>query len=106
MTFGGTRMANRVFWGNSIGVAPYMHYRLTSIANGTGGQTLIGYNTSDCDGSFTPTDDQNTHTCFPQYIKPQIAAAGWTWFQKYTVHSVTDQDLTGGSPDEVTTYAY
>ena len=106
VNFGGTRMANRVFWGNTIGVAPYMHYRITSVTNGAGGQTLVAYNGSDCDGTFTPTVSQNPHTCFPQYIKPQIAAAGWTWFQKYTVQSVTDQDLTGGSPDEVTTYAY
>ena len=63
--------------------------------NGAGGQTLVAYNNSDCDATFTPAPDQNPYRCFPQYIKPQVAPAGWAWFQKYTVDSVTAQDLTG-----------
>jgi len=46
--FGGTAMANMVDWGANIGVSPYAHYRLTSIVNGMGGQTLVEYSTVEC----------------------------------------------------------
>lgn len=105
--FGGTLMANRVDWGNGIGVAPYSHYRLTSINTGTGGQTTVGYSPVECaNGAPKQNSDANPYRCFPQYSKPIIAPAGWVWFNKYVVTQVTDTDLTGGSPDEVTSYAY
>jgi hypothetical protein len=108
VTFGGTRMANRVDWGDDIGVAPYMHYRLTTISNGTGGETDIAYSGVPCTRTDSETIDaaNNSKLCFPQYFKPAIAPAGWGWFNKYTVTSVTDRDLTGGSPDEIWSYAY
>jgi RHS repeat-associated protein len=106
LTFGGTAMYNRKDWGNDIGVAPYTHYRLTSIKNGAGGQTVVNYNAADCSRTTIPDPETNTFRCFPQYFTPADAAPGFGWFQKYTVHSVTDQDLTGGSPDVTTTYDY
>jgi RHS repeat-associated protein len=106
MTFGGTQMFNRVDWGNDIGVAPYVHYRLTSIVNGIGGQTQIAYSPTECTRTFKPSPEANPYRCFPQYFKPQLAAAGWGWFHKYVTTQITDQDLTGGSPDEVWSYTY
>ena len=106
VTFGGTGLFNRVDWGNDIGVSPYNHFRLTSIVNGMGGQTLVSYSTPQCDRSFQPNVEANPYRCFPEFFKPTLAPAGWGWFHKYVVTSVTDKDLTGGSPDEVTSYAY
>ncbi|PWR14398.1 hypothetical protein DKT69_16560 [Micromonospora sicca] len=106
VTFGGTQMYNRVDWGNDVGVPPYVHYRLTSIVNGTGGQTLISYSTSDCTRAYPPVPYANPYRCFPVYFEPKQAPAGWGWFNKYVVTSVTNRDLTGGSPDEVSSYTY
>jgi RHS repeat-associated protein len=106
---GGNAYANRVNWGDSIGVAPYEHYRLTVIKNGMGGQTVIGYSGVPCQPADVPTGkdaSQNTLLCFPQWISVDPKANGWDWFNKYTVATVTNQDLTGGSPDEVFSYAY
>jgi hypothetical protein len=105
--FGGTPMANRVDWGDSVGVAPYMHYRLTTITNGTGGQTLIGYSPVECaSGGLKPNSDANPYRCFVQYSKPISAPAGFVWFNKFVATSVTEQDLTGGGPDESWSYTY
>jgi len=106
LSFGGTPMYNRVDWGNDVGVPPYVHYRLTSLVNGTGGQTTITYSGTECARSFAPVPDSNPYRCFPEYFKPVQAPAGWGWFHKYLATGVTGQDLTGGSPDEVWTYAY
>ncbi|WP_433281849.1 ricin-type beta-trefoil lectin domain protein [Micromonospora sp. CA-244673] len=106
VTFGGTQMYNRVDWGDDVGVPPYVHYRLTSIVNGTGGQTLISYSTSDCSRAYPPVPYANPYRCFPVYFAPKQAPAGWGWFNKYVVTSVTNRDLTGGSPDEVSSYTY
>src|SRR6266545_3964810 len=106
MSFGGTQMFNRVDWGSDIGVAPYTHYRLTSIVNGVGGQTLVGYSAAECFRGWKPVPAFNPLRCFPAFFKPVLAPAGWGWFHKYVVTSVTDRDLTGGGPDELTSYAY
>lgn len=106
LTFGGSGLFNRVYWGDSIGVAPYLHYRITSILNGMGGQTLVTYSGPQCDSSWVPDVQANPYRCFPEYFKPALAPAGWGWFHKYVVNGVTDRDLTGGTPDEVTSYAY
>jgi hypothetical protein len=105
--FGGDRFANRVDWGDSIGVAPYTHFRLTQIINGMGGQTLVGYSPVECaNRAPKQNSDANPYRCFPQYSKPIQAPAGWDFFNKYVVTSVTEQDLTGGSPDETWSYDY
>jgi RHS repeat-associated protein len=106
MSFGGSQMFNRVDWGSDIGVAPYVHYRLTSVLNGVGGQTLVAYSAAECFRGWKPVPAFNPLRCFPQYFKPVQAPAGWGWFHKYVVTQVTDRDLTGGAPDEVTTYTY
>src|SRR6266545_4024271 len=106
MTFGGSQMVNRVDWGSDLGVAPYTHYRLTSIVNGVGGQTLVGYSAAECFRGWKPVPAFNPLRCFPQYFQPQQAPAGFGWFHKYVVIQVTESDLTGGSPDEVSGYTY
>jgi RHS repeat-associated protein len=106
MDFSGTPMANEVAWGSDLGVPPYMHYRLTSIDTGTGGETLVTYSNPECTRSFAPDLESNPYRCFPEYFKPATGPSGWGWFHKYVVAAVTERDLTGGSPDETWSYGY
>ncbi|WP_161557853.1 ricin-type beta-trefoil lectin domain protein [Micromonospora sicca] len=115
MEFGGTRLANRVDSNPSAGVPQYMHYRLTSATNGSGGNTLIEYTNLPeggvaCDPTWAPIPDNNPYLCFPQRHHTDNPdpnkAGGFAWFNKYLVNRVTQRDLTGGSPDEITTYKY
>jgi len=88
-------------------VSPYAHYRLTSIVNGMGGQTLVEYSTVECPSQMPKQNsDANAYRCFPQYSTPIQAPAGFVWFNKYVVTKVTESDLTGGGPDEIWTYEY
>jgi RHS repeat-associated protein len=108
VTFGGTRMANQVLWGNNIHVAPYMHYRITSIDNGMGGTTDVTYNGIPCTSTDVAGRDPSSNglKCFPQSYPNQQGVSTTSWFNKYTVASVAEHDATGGSPDEVWAYAY
>jgi hypothetical protein len=107
VTFHQRAYPNRKDWGGGNPVAPYMHYRISSIDNGTGGQTVVAYNDSDCtNGGPTPAVDNNPMRCFAQFTRTSTGNVGWAWFMKYTVKSVTENDLTGGSPPEVWEYAY
>ncbi|WP_274703361.1 ricin-type beta-trefoil lectin domain protein [Micromonospora sp. S4605] len=103
--FGGDPYDNRVDWGTDIGVPPYRHYRLTSVQTGTGGETLVNYMGGGCSRATPPTPERNPDRCFPQRHYSD-GSAGFGWFHKYVVSSVTDRDLTGGSPEEITSYAY
>jgi RHS repeat-associated protein len=106
MDFSGTPLANMVAWGSDLGVPPYMHYRLTSIDTGAGGETVVGYSDPECNRSFAPDLESNPYRCFPEYFKPAGGTQGWGWFHKYVVTTVTERDLTGGSPDESWSYSY
>ncbi|WP_203911404.1 ricin-type beta-trefoil lectin domain protein [Rhizocola hellebori] len=108
ISFGGVLMANRVDWGNDIGVAPYMHYRLRSINNGVGGQTLVSYSVQDCPlRSLKPAPGFNPFRCFPQFYKPAQASPGYGWFHKYVATEVTEVDLSPvNAPDETWSYSY
>src|SRR5262249_35595753 len=89
-----------------VGVPPYNHYRLTQVDTGSGGETLVAYSTAECDRNHPPIADTNPYRCFPEYFKPAQAPPGWGWFNKYVARQVTDKALTGGTPDEVWSYAY
>jgi hypothetical protein len=84
--FGGDRYPNRLFYGT--GSPPYNHYRMTLVVNGTGGETLIGYNNSDCTATL-PAVDQVNQRCFPAW------AGYWLLYQKFTVASVTERGCCG-----------
>ncbi|MEU5942975.1 ricin-type beta-trefoil lectin domain protein [Micromonospora sp. NPDC047548] len=109
----GEVLGNRVDWGGSTGMPPYVHYRMVSVRPGTGSQTSVTYTrTPDrgvkCDSAWAPFPDNNPYLCFPQYHQPNDASqqTAFGWYYKYLVSSVTERDLTGSSPDEKTTYAY
>ncbi|GLL05924.1 hypothetical protein [Dactylosporangium matsuzakiense] len=93
MTFSGNPMRNRVNNGTSN------HYRIVGVLTGTSEEVTVQYKAPDCDAnnisSITPS--QNTLRCFP---------GDGSWFHKYVVESVIDKDLTGGSPDQMSSYAY
>jgi Ricin-type beta-trefoil lectin domain len=63
--------------------------------------------TAECSRDWKPIADNNPQLCFPQVYKPyDVAEAGFGWFYKYLVRDVRERDLTGGSPDELTSYTY
>ncbi|MGH3712305.1 MAG: RHS repeat-associated core domain-containing protein [Micromonosporaceae bacterium] len=107
--FGGIRMQNRADYDPNSGMPDSRKYRVHRVDTETGGQILIDYTDvgSGCQfGSPFPDPAQNAKRCFPQYYKPEGAPAGWSWWHKYVVASVTERDLVGGSPDVVDSYAY
>lgn len=109
VTFGGTRFDNRADYDPNGTMAQPRKYRITTVDTETGGQLAIAYSGQDtgCQfGSAFPDPDNNTKRCFSQYYKPQQAPAGFSWWHKYIVNSVTEKDLVGGSPDFVHAYAY
>lgn len=93
MLFGGEAKANRVNNGTSN------HFRMTYVTTGSGEQIHVTYKPTECTPASvgTYTVDQNTHMCF---------VGNGSWFHKYLVDSVITSDLTGTSPDEVTSYTY
>src|SRR5262249_10149148 len=87
MTFGGTAMVNRKNWGNDLGVAPYMHYRITSVRTGSGAETDVAYSGSgtpfssqDCVRDWDPQPQANPNRCFPAYFSNGSGQSGWDWF--------------------------
>ncbi|WP_433222959.1 ricin-type beta-trefoil lectin domain protein [Dactylosporangium sp. CS-047395] len=107
VTFGYVDKANRTDWSPTAGTAPFIHWRVDKVSNGVGGETLVDYLDSDCvNGQSKMNGDSNPFRCFPQYVKPPSAPAAFMYFNKYVVGKVTEKDLTGGSPDEVTSYSY
>ena len=106
--FDGTPMANKVTWGPGAG-PPYMHWRLTKIRNNVGGETRITYSDEEClSGGLIPAFDANPNRCY----SPKYAPAGstgepdWELFHKYVVTEVIEDDLTGGSDEEIWSYTY
>lgn len=109
VAFSGTRYANRTDYNTSAGVPMVKRYRITSIANGTGGHILVTYEGSDCTTSSQADPDNNSKRCFPQYYAPPGSSAGWSWWNKYRVIKVVEQDSTvssGAMPDVEHAYAY
>jgi hypothetical protein len=104
--FGGTRYANRTDYNTSLAVPMVNRYRITRVSLETGGELQVAYQSSDCTVASQADPDNNSKRCFPQYYQPEGSPAGWSWWNKYRVTSVTERDLVGGSPDVVHTYGY
>ncbi|MEV0327793.1 RHS repeat-associated core domain-containing protein [Micromonospora echinospora] len=107
VTFGGTRMANRTDHNVSAGAPVTNKYRITAVSDETGSQVKVTYEGSDCTATSLPADPAaNSKRCFPQYYSPPDNVGGWSWWNKYRVTQVVEEDLVGGSPNMVTDYAY
>ena len=89
---------------------PFPKYRVNAIRNGIGGVTAINYSNRDCTDDDQPNNnavDQNTRRCFPNFVSRDFAKGRQIeFFHKYLVDSVVESDLTGGSPNVVTSYEY
>ncbi|MEU0558972.1 polymorphic toxin-type HINT domain-containing protein [Dactylosporangium sp. NPDC006015] len=103
-TFEFTRLANRA---DGIDGAPAMnHHRISTITTETGEVIGIGYKT-ECTAPVTIVPSQNTSLCYPVYWTPEGASnPTLDWFHKYVVTEVSDQDPTGKSPVQTSTYEY
>ncbi|MEV6522854.1 ricin-type beta-trefoil lectin domain protein [Longispora sp. NPDC051575] len=107
MTFVPTPMANRVRYGSAWGLGAYGHNRIGTVKSGHGSETRVAYSVTECNRWFVPVSDSNPYRCFPQYGQYDVtSSAGYAWFHKYVVDSVTEVDLTGGGPDETWRYWY
>ncbi|MEI7032557.1 polymorphic toxin-type HINT domain-containing protein [Streptomyces pratensis] len=105
-TFAYTQLENRLDE-TGDGIAPFIKSRLSTVADESGGQIDANYSTPACKEGSPPTPHTNTTRCFPQYIGgDSFSDPELHWFNKYVVTSVTATDRTGGSPDQVTQYAY
>ncbi|MEV5573914.1 polymorphic toxin-type HINT domain-containing protein [Spirillospora sp. NPDC052269] len=105
------QMANRVDVEGDY-FSTFIRYRLQSIADENGGQTMVSYSLEDCAPGKWPTPESNTSRCFPVI---EIDPTGtWdsektvtNWYNKYVVTSIKQTDLTGYAADiPVTTYDY
>ncbi|WP_432830593.1 ricin-type beta-trefoil lectin domain protein [Dactylosporangium sp. CA-092794] len=103
--FDGEAKPNRTDYTASM--AKFNHFRIKHVYNGVGGTTTVTYSGPQCINGWPKIyGDGNPSRCFPMWYKPPAAAAGWGYFNKYVVLSVTDSDATGGSPDETWSYDY
>ena len=113
INFDGTNLANRVDYSTALGVPPTNFRRVTTIYTELGAKITVDYGHQDaCSASSLPSPATNTEDCYPVYFKPEGAPAGWGWFHKYLVRSVTVSPRVGqgpggdGAPDMTTSYDY
>ncbi|MGJ9422939.1 RHS repeat-associated core domain-containing protein [Aeromicrobium sp. CF3.5] len=108
VTFSKALMDNRIE--NYNGLPTFQRYRVTSIANGTGGVISANYSARDCTASSVPSAsalDLNSRRCFPVWYQPWWSEdRQLEFFHKYRVDSVVESDLTGGAPEVTTAYGY
>ncbi|WP_150254387.1 RHS repeat domain-containing protein [Nocardiopsis deserti] len=106
ITFGGTPMPNRVD-STTDGLAPMNKWRVTAVYTETGGQVDVSYAAPACVEGDTPKPHENTKACFPVIRSHKAGADDITdWFAKYPVSQLTEIDLVGGQPDQITSYDY
>jgi RHS repeat-associated protein len=109
VTFGGVRYDNRAFFDPTVGVAQPRKWRVQTVDTEAGGEIEVTYAPADSQcllGAPIPDPENNTRRCFAQWISPDDAPPGWSWWHKYIVSAVKEKDLVGGSPDVVHAYAY
>ncbi|MFL6072999.1 MAG: RHS repeat-associated core domain-containing protein [Mycobacteriales bacterium] len=105
ITFDGVALPNRM--NTSVdGLPPMDKFRVSGITTESGGVTSPHYANPDCTAGTPPAPDTNTTRCFPATWSPPQAGIVTDWFARYVVSTVTDQDRTGGSATEVTSYDY
>ncbi|NUT21771.1 MAG: hypothetical protein HOV77_21565 [Hamadaea sp.] len=104
----GASMQNRALFAAGSGAPESWKYRLQAITTEAGKKIAVTYSGMDsaCVGGITPpASDNNNKRCFPQ-LYDDGSSSVWTWWHKYRVDTVTEQDLVGGAPDVVHAYTY
>ncbi|MEQ4305106.1 RHS repeat-associated core domain-containing protein [Plantactinospora sp. B6F1] len=103
VTFAGVALANRH---NSNQDFPSLYkWRVAAINNETGGRTEVRYSSAQCGVEPYLAPDRNVSRCYPHSDLPS-PYGGPDVFYKYLVAGVTERDLVGGNPDQVTEYEY
>ena len=110
--FGGVAMANRVDDNAALGVALLKKYRVTSIKDELGAQTVVTYGHGaggGCVKTALPSDwSANSKECFPRYWVPDAGPAGFGIFHKYVTTRVRRVNAYAGDTgaDQTTAYYY
>lgn len=107
--FYGTSYQGRIEAEDDDGYSLIYRNRLTEIENETGGLTVIDYESPSggCTSGDLPDPDADTLRCYPAYwTESGVTDPVESWFNKYVVAGVTEEDITGDSPDMVTQYTY
>ncbi|MEV8248431.1 polymorphic toxin-type HINT domain-containing protein [Streptomyces rochei] len=102
----GLQLANRVDKPDD-NIQPFVRFRLTAVESESGGILSVDYATPQCSPTNLPTPGSSKVRCYPVKWSPPGEKDPITdWFHKYVVSSVTEQDLIGGNPDQITSYTY
>ena len=99
-----TQLANRLDK-TGDGCAPFIKYRLSTIADESGGQIDVNYTAPACDADSPADPGDQHHPLLPAVHRRQRQHddPDSEWFNKYVVDTVIATDRTGGAPDQVTT---
>jgi RHS repeat-associated protein len=106
--FAGKADPNRIIAEENDPGSLITRYRLTSITNETGDLTSIDYlaPSGACTSGTLPSEDADTLRCYPAYWdEPGYSNPQESWFNKYAVDEVSQQDAYS-TADTVTTYGY
>ncbi|MFB7086644.1 polymorphic toxin-type HINT domain-containing protein [Streptomyces sp. NPDC056296] len=102
----GLQLANRVDKADD-NIQPFVRFRLTAVESESGGVLSVDYAGPQCSATNLPTPGSSKVRCYPVKWSPPGEEDPITdWFHKYVVSSVTEQDLIGNSPDQITSYTY
>lgn len=103
---GGQQLANRVRKPGDL-IQDLKRFRLSSVANGSGGRLSVVYRDAECKATDLPPVDSPKTACFPVKWNPPGASDPVTdWFHKYVVERVVEDDVAADAPDSVSTYEY
>ncbi|GAA3770675.1 RHS repeat-associated core domain-containing protein [Plantactinospora mayteni] len=103
VTFSGVSKINRH---NANAEFPGLYkWRVGAITNETGGRIEVTYSSPQCGAEPYIIPDRNVSRCYPRGDMP-APYAGPDVFYKYVVDRVTERDMVGGNPDQITSYEY
>jgi hypothetical protein len=105
VSFGGIRLDQRAF--PAVGMVQPRKYRIMEVDTETGLKLRITYDEplSNCLVGAAPAPNDNGRRCFPQYDASQTPP-GLSWWHKYLVTQVIEDDMVAGSPDVQHRYSY
>jgi RHS repeat-associated protein len=105
VSFRGIRKDQRAF--PAAGMVQPRKYRIEEVNTETGLKLRVTYAEphNNCLAGAAPAPANNNRRCFPQYDASQTPP-GWSWWHKYLVAQVIEDDMVGGSPDVQHRYTY
>jgi RHS repeat-associated protein len=109
VTFTGQYLANRDEPSSGDNYPTISRERLTGIVTETGEQVTVSYSapTGGCASGTFPSEDANTGLCYPDWWDTGTASGTVeSWFYKYAVTTVAQQNTAGGDVAVVASYCY